>query len=127
VVLLVVVAIAAPALLCSREGSRSSACQRNLRELGGALAKFATYDREGRFCTGAYDWYRDGCPDKVGWVADTAKFGGCRPADLCCPSNPARGNEGLEDLFVGNYLITEPGNEDPQLAVAGICGAGDST
>lgn len=123
IVVVLLFALGMPALNRSRAASRSSKCQDNLRQLGLGLLIHADRDSLTRYCTGAYDWYHDGCPDSIGWVADLVNMNLARPIDLLCPSNPMRGNEQLAELYTKSYQQTDPGNPNPQQARLGICGA----
>jgi prepilin-type processing-associated H-X9-DG protein len=124
VIIAVALAVLIPYLVHSREASRLTQCQGNLREIGRSFEQFADADPRGRYCSGAYDWRRDGCPDQVGWVADLVNNGYCRPIDLICPSNPLQCSEGLAELYDKDYQQSEKVLPDPDLARAGICGAG---
>src|SRR5690606_11094251 len=84
--LLVVIAVIAilaaflfPAIQKVRESVRSSTCKSNLRQIGTSLHSFASKDRRERLCTGGYDYQRDGCIDKYGWVADMVNTGSGMP------------------------------------------------
>jgi type II secretory pathway pseudopilin PulG len=123
IVVVLLLALGMPALNRSRAASRSSKCQDNLRKLGLGLLIHADRDSLTRYCTGAYDWYHDGCPDSVGWVADLVNMNLARPIDLLCPSNPMPGSEQLAELYSKSYQQTDPGNPDPQQATLGVCGA----
>jgi hypothetical protein len=125
VIVLVVVflfALGLPAISRWRMISRLNECENNLRQIGLGLLIHADRDPLKRYCSGAYDWYHDGCPDSVGWVADLVNMNIARPIDLLCPANPMRGNEQLVELYTKSYLQTESGNPNPQHATAGVCG-----
>lgn len=94
----VVLALLTPAVISAREAARAAACRNNLRQIGIALHAFSTKDPAGRFCSGAYDYRRDGCPDTWGWVADVVQVQGGFPQHMQCQSSPLRGNEVLNDL-----------------------------
>jgi prepilin-type processing-associated H-X9-DG protein len=128
-VALALLALLIPAVVGSREESRMSQCQSNLRQMGVGLLIHADRDPYTRYCTGASDWYRDGCPDSVGWVADLVNMQYVRPIDLLCPSNPLAGNEVLAEACSRDYALTEDdGRDDPaywhqeKFAASGICG-----
>ena len=97
----ILIAMLLPAINAAREAARSSICKSNLRQFGIGLLMHADRDAQGRFCTGAYDYKRDGCPDTWGWVADMVNGGICRPGDLLCPTNPMKGMEKLNELGGG--------------------------
>src|SRR5688572_21015209 len=84
-IIAVLVAILIPAVIRAREAARSSQCRANLRDYGLALQTHAASDPSGRFCTGAYDFRRDGCPDTWGWVADIVNMGAGQPNQSKCP------------------------------------------
>lgn len=83
-------ALLLPAMVVMRDRARAEQCRDNLRLLGLGIDSFSKNDEQGRFCTGARDWKRDGCPDTYGWVADVVNIPirvGKRY--LICPSNGA--------------------------------------
>ncbi len=60
---------------------------------------FSTHANTHRtFCSGAFDWRRDGCVTEVGWVADLQQLG-TPPGAMLCPSNPAQISETYNDLL----------------------------
>ncbi len=73
-----------PALSSARESARSAACKSNLKQFYTGLTTIA--DRKKLWCTGAFDWKRDGAVTEIGWVADLAKLG-TLPGKMLCPSN----------------------------------------
>jgi len=104
--LLVVISIIAllaalliPAVFAARESARSSQCKSNLRQFGLSMHSFASTDPGGRYCTGAYDFRRDGCPDTWGWVADMVNSGSGLPQKMLCPSSTLLGSEKLNDMI----------------------------
>lgn len=104
--LLVVISIIAllaalliPAVFAARESARSSQCKSNLRQFGISMHSFASTDPSGRYCTGAYDFRRDGCPDTWGWVADMVNSGSGLPQKMLCPSSTLLGSEKLNDMI----------------------------
>jgi prepilin-type N-terminal cleavage/methylation domain-containing protein/prepilin-type processing-associated H-X9-DG protein len=108
-IIAILIALLLPAIQAAREAARSSTCKSNLRQFGIALQTHADRDPAGRFCTGAYDVKRDGCPDSWGWVADMVNSGICVPGDLLDPSNPCQGIEKLNELLGGN--TASPGSD----------------
>ncbi len=98
-IIAILVAILLPAIQAAREVARSTQCKSNLKQIGIAMHAFATSDPSGRLCSGAFDWGRDGSPDRFGWVADMAKIKGGRANSLLCPTNELRGSEKLNDLL----------------------------
>ncbi len=101
--LLVVVAIIGilaamlfPAVNAARESARQSGCMNNLRQFGIGMAAHAS--RHGTYCSGAFDWARDGCATEYGWVADAVDA--AMPAgQMLCASNPARLAATYNDLI----------------------------
>src|SRR5262245_53369184 len=87
--LLVVIAIIAvlaallfPALVAAREASRGSTCKNNLRQFGIGMNVYADNHKD-FFCSGAFDWRRDGVPTEVGWIADMVN-GGINVGGMLC-------------------------------------------
>jgi prepilin-type N-terminal cleavage/methylation domain-containing protein/prepilin-type processing-associated H-X9-DG protein len=115
-------ALALPAIVKAREAARRSQCQANLKNIGIALQSFSTKDPQGRLCTGASDFRRDGCMDTWGWVADVVNSGQGNMNESLCPSNPLKGSEKLNDLYGRDTTDSKDGAPAARLA-AGICGA----
>lgn len=91
------IALLIPAINAARRAARKTACQNNLRQIGIGLQAHA--DRmNGPYCTGAFDWTRDGAVTEIGWVADmvNAKI---PVGEMRCPSNPGEMSETIYQLL----------------------------
>ena len=55
----VLIALLLPAINAAREASRNATCKNNLRQIGLGMHAYAEANR-GYFCSGAFDWLRDG-------------------------------------------------------------------
>jgi prepilin-type N-terminal cleavage/methylation domain len=93
----VLVALLLPAIGLAREAARDAACKNNLRQFGLSLQNHAQQHKES-FCSGAFDWLRDGAISDFSWVGDAIKQN-YTPGKQLCASNPARGAEVLDDLL----------------------------
>lgn len=98
-IIAILIALLLPAMSRARESARNATCKNNLSQMGKALEIFSSRDPAERYCTGAYDLRRDGCPDTWGWVADIVNIGAGKPQEMLCPTNPIRGSEKLNDLL----------------------------
>ena len=103
----VLAALALPAISSSRESARHAACKSNLHEFGVGLASYA--DRNGRYCSGAFDWRRDGAVTEYGWVADLVKQG-TLVGQMLCPSSQHKLGETYQDLLYGTFTAAEKAN-----------------
>jgi prepilin-type N-terminal cleavage/methylation domain-containing protein len=92
----ILVAITVPAISAARESARMTYCRNNLRQFYLGLAIAA--DRRGTYCTGAFDWRRDGAVTEVGWVADLVAQG-TLPGKMLCPSNTGEVSKTYADLL----------------------------
>jgi len=93
----VLVALLLPAIGLAREAARDAACRNNLRQFGLSMQNHAQQHKEA-FCSGAFDWLRDGAISDNSWVGDAIKQN-YTPGKQTCMSNPARGADVLEDLL----------------------------
>lgn len=116
----VLVALLLPAIIAAREASRNVSCKNNLRQIGLGMHAYAEANR-GYFCSGAFDWLRDGAVTEIGWVADQVKQGS-PVGSMLCPSNPSRISETYCDLlsantsgFAGDVCISRLGSPGKSL------------
>jgi prepilin-type N-terminal cleavage/methylation domain-containing protein/prepilin-type processing-associated H-X9-DG protein len=93
----VLVALLLPAIGLAREAARDAACRNNLRQFGLSMQNHAQQHKEA-FCSGSFDWLRDGAISDSSWVGDAIKQN-YTPGKQMCMSNPARGADVLEDLL----------------------------
>ncbi|MFW6114182.1 MAG: DUF1559 domain-containing protein [bacterium] len=120
----ILAALLLPAVAKAREAARRAQCANNLRQIGISLHTFSDLDKQGRFCTGASDYRRDGCMDTWGWVADIVNQNAGNVDELACPSNPLRGPEKINDLL-SNANPTNDGKDgaNPSRLASGVCGS----
>lgn len=93
----ILVALLMPAVNLAREAARQATCANNLRQFGQGMHIHAEQHREA-FCSGAYDWLRDGAVSDRSWVGDLVKQN-IPVGKMLCPSNVARGGDALNDLL----------------------------
>jgi prepilin-type N-terminal cleavage/methylation domain-containing protein/prepilin-type processing-associated H-X9-DG protein len=118
----ILIALLLPALSLAREAARSANCKNNLRQFGIAVHTFADKDPQGRYCTGASDFRRDGCMDTWGWVADIVNAGGGKVSEMVCPSNPLKASEKVNDCY-GADTTDAKDNPPAGRLTAGFCGS----
>ncbi|MEO1524712.1 MAG: prepilin-type N-terminal cleavage/methylation domain-containing protein [Planctomycetota bacterium] len=109
VIIGILAALLLPMLGKARESARSAACQSNLRNCGLAFFIHAERSPSDALTSGAFDYYREGCVDTWGWVADGMTSGRVAPGNLLCPSSPTTGSEKVIDLYGGQ---TNDGRSD---------------
>ncbi|MHB8902356.1 MAG: DUF1559 family PulG-like putative transporter [Thermoguttaceae bacterium] len=110
----ILIALLLPALNAARNSARSAVCKSNLRQFGLGLQMHADLDPAGAYCTGAYDFKRDGCPDTWGWVADLVNMGVCKPGEMLDPGSDFKALEKANDL-IGNGLTSSAAAEGATL------------
>ena len=104
-IITILAALLFPALNAARASSRRTACQNNLRQF--FIGMMAHADRHGTYCSGAFDWNRDGCVTEVGWVADLVNTG-TPVGKMLCPSSLAQVSEAYTDLLGLNPADFDP-------------------
>lgn len=87
-----------PAISSARAAARSAQCQSNLRQFGIGLTGKTVTSPNGAFCSGNFDFLRDGVPTEVGWVADLVDAG-FAPSEMLCPTNSAKIGKPIEELL----------------------------
>lgn len=118
-IIAILIALVTPAVIAAREAARSAQCKNNLKNFGIGLHAHAANDPKKRYCTGAYDFRRDGCPDTYGWVADLVN-NGTNVQEMLCPSSTLRGSEKLNDM-IGVVNTSNKDGAPPARLVAGRC------
>jgi prepilin-type processing-associated H-X9-DG protein len=97
-IIAIVAAMLLPALGSARSAARKATCQNNLRQIGLSIMAHAQRDKHNAFCSGAFDWNRDGPVTEVGWVADAVRQE-IPVGDMLCPANPGQMSEAYQDLL----------------------------
>lgn len=109
----------------SRELARMTVCRNNLRQVGIGFHLYSQKDPGAAYCSGMFDYSREGCPDTYGWVADQINSAQGTADLLLCPGNPMQVNEKLLDLYgidTNDGLNDLTGNLRARWE-KGICGA----
>jgi prepilin-type N-terminal cleavage/methylation domain-containing protein/prepilin-type processing-associated H-X9-DG protein len=117
----ILIALLVPAISRARESARNTECKNNLRQIGVGLHIFADRDPAERFCSGSWDFRRDGCMDTWGWVADIYNIGAGNPGEMMCSTNPLHSTEKLNDLWGADSTDAKDGGLPARLN-DGICG-----
>lgn len=94
----ILVAMMLPAIGAARSAARKASCRNNLRQIGLGLMANAQQSEKHAFCTGAFDWQRDGAVTEVGWVADLVNRE-VYLGDMLCTANTARISEAYDGLL----------------------------
>lgn len=97
----ILAAILLPALGVAREEARRATCRNNLKQIGTGLHAYANTQPSKSFCSGNFDWERDGAVTEIGWVADLVKSG-IVTGQMLCPTNNARISESFNTLLQVN-------------------------
>jgi len=87
-----------PAINKARAAARGSQCQNNLRQFGIGLAARAVSSPDRSYCTGDFNFERDGVPTEYGWVADLVDRG-VLVSEMRCPGNPATASVAIEQVL----------------------------
>lgn len=96
----ILVSLLLPALNMAREVARQAACTNNLRQFGQGMHIYAEQHQEA-FCSGAFDWLKDGAVSDMSWVGDLVKQGS-PVGKMLCASNPAQAADTYHDLLAAN-------------------------
>lgn len=87
-----------PAISKAREAARGAQCQTYMRGFGQIMIGQSTTNPSGEFCSGSFDFERDGVPTETGWVADMVKNGAV-VSEMKCPSNGAQTSKAIWQLL----------------------------
>ncbi len=116
----ILMALLLPAIGVAREMARRATCTSNLRQFGQGLQAYAN-THDGAYCSGNFDWDRDGAVTEIGWVADLVNTGFI-VGKMNCPSSSAQLSESYEFLygantstFLSDTCVNRPGSVAKQL------------
>lgn len=87
-----------PAINKVRAVSRGSQCQSNLRQFGIGMAARAVQSPDGSYCSGDFNFERDGVPTEFGWVSDLVRRG-ILVSEMRCPGNPATASIAIHQVL----------------------------
>ncbi|QDT36351.1 DUF1559 domain-containing protein [Stratiformator vulcanicus] len=112
-VIALLVTLGIPALQAMTHSARAVDCENRLRMIAVSLHTFSVNDPREAFCSGGYDYLRDGCPDTYGWVADFQVLEPLRESEdpanpLLCPEYLTFGSATLNDLIGRSESPTQP-------------------
>ncbi|WP_231617471.1 DUF1559 family PulG-like putative transporter [Novipirellula aureliae] len=87
-----------PAINKARAAARGSQCQNNLRQFGVGLAARAVSSPDRSYCSGDFNFERDGVPTEYGWVSDLVDRG-ILVGEMRCPGNPATSSVAIQQVL----------------------------
>ncbi|GAA4452218.1 DUF1559 domain-containing protein [Novipirellula rosea] len=87
-----------PAINRARAAARGTQCQSNLKQFGVGLTSRTVTAPDSTFCTGDFNYERDGVPTEFGWVADLVDRG-VLVSEMRCPGNPAMASTAIQQLL----------------------------
>lgn len=105
-IIALLIAIFVPSLQRARAKAKEIVCINNVQQLGRGFHTYAAANKD-YLCSGAFDPNvdngRDGPVDEVGWVADLVNSKAGIPAEVLCPTNPAKVNQKLAEGSSGSF------------------------
>ncbi len=91
-------ALLLPAISRARESARGVECKNNLKQFGVAFIARTTTMPNGSFCSGAFDFERDGIPTEIGWVSDAVSRN-LIASEMLCPSSSNTASKAIEQIL----------------------------